>query len=149
MFNIISFGKKKENLLIAIRQGVIGSTLTTFQDKIKPNSTIFLHCDKKIWATAQIQDDYFFSEEIIWKDKIYPQRFKIHNCKMLKTAIELNDGVINAEFRKISGPSWAYRYLFSPKEIPNNIANLILEKISNVETVSFEDFKKIIEHKNK
>lgn len=143
LFNIISFGKRKENLLLALQQKVIGSTLTTFKEKIEPGATVFLHCAGRIWATAQVKESYFFSEEVLWKDKLYPHRYKIHKCKLLASPVELSDGTINLEFRKVSGPSWAYRYLFSPKEIPKEIAKLISDKIEPIKGISYEEFEEL------
>lgn len=144
MFNIISFGKRKENLLLTLQLNVIGSSLTTFKEHIFPGATIFLHCNGRIWATAEVIDRYFYSEDVLWKDKLYPHRFKIHNCKLLASPVQLSDGVINSEFRKASGPSWAYRYLFSPKKIPEDIAKLINEKIQPIKEIGYKEFEELL-----
>jgi predicted RNA-binding protein len=141
LFNIISFGKKRENLVLAIEHQTLGSTLSTLSENIHNGSTIFLHCKSRIWATAEVTSDYFYSEEPIWKDKFYPHRFKFHNCKLLSVPVELSDGGINTAFRKTYGSAWAYRFLFSPKAIPQNIAKLIEAKIKDVELTDFETFK--------
>jgi len=143
-FNIISFGKRKENLLIALNQGLIGSTLTTFKESVQPGATVFLHCDAKIWAVAKVEGDYFFSETRIWPDKIYPHRFKVSLLKFVKHPIELSDGVINAKFRERFGAGWAYRFLFSPKPIPTDIAQIIAKRIESAEPVSGK-FEQVVE----
>jgi hypothetical protein len=142
-FNIISFGRRKENFLIALSQGVIGSSLSTFKESVKPGATIFLHCDAKIWATARVEGDYFYSENRIWPDKVYPHRFKIAILKFAKQPVALSDGVINTKFRERFGAGWAYRFIFSPKPIPADIAQLILKRIEQTGFAS-EGFDRII-----
>jgi hypothetical protein len=39
--------------------------------------------------------------------------------------------------RKISGPSWAYRYIFHPKKI----AKLIRDKIEPIKGISYKEFE--------
>lgn len=130
VYNIVSFGKRKENLIQSLETMTIGSNLSTFKDSIKQGSTIFLHCEGMIWGTAKVVGPYFYSEIQIWFDKIYPSRFKIELQKILADPFELSDGIINAEFRKSFGSGWAYRFIFSPKPIPVDIAKLILEKVT-------------------
>lgn len=143
-FNIVSFGKRKENFLIALKHGVIGSTLSTFKESIQPGATIFLHCDAKIWAVAKVEGDYFFSESRIWPDKTYPHRFKISLLKFAKRPILLSDGVINIKFRERYGAGWAYRFIFSPKPVPEDIAQIIATRIDSSESAS-EDFERVLE----
>lgn len=141
MFNIISFGKKRENLVLAIEHQIIGSTMGTFKENVHDGSTIFLHCASKIWATAEISGDYFVSDSLIWADKTYPHRFKFKNCNLLSSPVELSDGVINSEFRKSYGTAWAYRFLFTPKPIPQNIAALIQNRIRKIKITDLKNFK--------
>lgn len=124
-FNIISFGKRQANLYLALEHLTIGSSLSTFKESIVRNSTIFLHCNSMIWGTATVSSDYFYSEEKIWDDKIYPHRFNISKPQLLKDPVPLSDGVINKAFREQFGSGWAYRFIFSPKPIPANIVSLI------------------------
>lgn len=131
VFNIISFGKRKENLVKSLETMTIGSNLSTFRDSVTQGATIFLHCDARIWGIAKVTGPYFFSETPIWSDKTYPHRYKIELLKLLSDPVELSDGVINAEFRKSFGSGWAYRFIFSPKPVPDGIAKLILEKVAN------------------
>lgn len=135
MYNIISFGKRKENLIRSLETMTIGSNLSTFKDSVKHGATVFLHCEARIWGIANVTGPYFFSEIPIWSDKTYPHRFKIELLKVLSDPIELSDGIINAEFRKSFGSGWAYRFIFSPKPIPDGIAKLILEKISKERSI--------------
>lgn len=130
MFNIISFGKRKENLVRSLETMTIGSNLSTFRESVKQGATVFLHCEAKIWGIAKVTGPYFFSEAPIWSDKTYPHRFKIELLKLLSDPVELSDGVINTEFRKSFGSGWAYRFIFSPKPVPNEIAKLILNKVN-------------------
>ena len=143
-FNIVSFGKRKENLLLALKMETIGSALTTFKDSIEPGATVFLHCNGMIWATARVNSGYFFSENRIWSDKIYPHRFKISLIKFAKIPIKLSDGTINVKFRERFGAGWAYRFIFSPKPVPPDIAQLISVGIEKSES-ALGDYEKIIE----
>ena len=143
MFNIISFGKRKENLLQAVRTGTIGSTLSTFKESVQPGATVFLHCNGMIWATAKVDSDYFFSEIQTWTDKIYPHRFKIADIKFAKSPVQLSDGVINAKFREGFGSGWAYRFIFSPKPVPPDIAQLINNSIQRAGLTN-ESYEKIV-----
>jgi len=129
--NIVSFGKKTENLRKSLESLTIGSTLSTFQENLSNNPTIFLHCNAMIWGTAAVASNYFYSEEKIWEDKTYPHRFKISNVKMLNEPIPLCDGKINKAFRDQFGSGWAYKFIFSPKPLPVDITRLILCSINN------------------
>lgn len=127
--NIITFGKNKENFELAIRACTIGSFLGTFKDHLRKGSNVFLHCDGQILAVAKVSSDYFFSNQKIWEDKVYPHRFRISDIVMLKTPIKLVNGIYNVELRKRYGTGWAYKFLFSPKPLPEDISNQILSEI--------------------
>lgn len=129
MFNIISFGKRKRNLLKAIETTTIGSSLTTFKDSIQPGATIFLHCGGLLWGTGEVQGSYFFSDDIIWSDKLYPHRYKFVLTKFLKEPVPLNDGIINTRLRRDFGAGWAYKFLFTPRPIPSDVAKMIVQRI--------------------
>ena len=122
-------------MLVAVDKLIIGSFLSTFKDYMSKGSTIFLHCESKIWATAQISSDYFFSESEIWTDKKYPHRFRIDGLRVLTQPIELTNGHYNVELRKRYGTGWAYSFLFSPKPIPNDIA---LELVSEAKSKALD-----------
>lgn len=126
-FNIISFGKKEENLKSSVAHGVIGSSLSTFKSNVASDANIFLHCNAMIWGLAKVSSDYFYSDVKIWEDKIYPHRFKISNISLFNQPIPLSDGIINKAFRDQFGTGWAYKFIFTPKPIPSDIATLILD----------------------
>lgn len=128
-FNIISFGKRIKNLETAIAQETIGSALSTFKENVSENSLIFLHCNAMVWGTARTVGSYFYSEENLWEDKVYPHRFKISNIQLLKNPIPLSDGIINKAFRESFGSGWAYRFIFTPKPLPAEIAQLIMDSV--------------------
>lgn len=128
--NIVSFGKKIENLRKSLEHSTIGSTLSTFKENLSNNPKIFLHCNAMIWGTATVESNYFYSEAKIWDDKTYPHRFKISNVRMLKEPIPLSDGKINKAFRDQFGSGWAYKFIFSPKPVPADIARLILASMN-------------------
>lgn len=135
-FNIISFGKKEENLKSSLALGVIGSSLSTFKSNVAFNANIFLHCNAMIWGIAKISSSYFYSEEKIWEDKIYPHRFKISNIELFSQPIPLSDGIINKAFREQFGTGWAYKFIFTPKPVPSDIAALILDAVKKQNEVS-------------
>lgn len=144
LYNIISFGKKKENLLLAIHNQTIGSYLATFKDNVENGAVIFLHCKGKIWATGQISSVYYFSDEPIWQDKTYPHRFNFQIRKILESPVTINDGTINVLLKKSYGVGWAFRFIFTPRPIPQNIAELILEKCNAVKESSIDQFEKML-----
>ena len=129
-FNIISFGKRRENLERALESNTIGSALSTFRESVKPGATVFLHCNGLIWGSAKVSSDYFSSSAPLWDDKLYPHRFRISDVKLASEPVELCDGVINVQLRKQYGTGWAYKFIFSPKPLPNDIADLIIERLS-------------------
>ena len=128
-YNIITFGKKRENLEAAIERKIIGSYLGTFSEYLAKGSIIFLHCESKIWAIAKVSSDYFFNSEPIWQDKTYPHRFHISDVEILNEPVELTNGVYNVELRKRFGTGWAYKFLFSPKPLPTDIAETLLKDL--------------------
>lgn len=124
-YNIITFGKKRKNLKKAIEYQTIGSFLTTVQDYLYKDSTIFLHCESKIWGTAKVNSNYFCDKTIIWDDKVYPHRFLISEIKLTDDPISLTNGIYNVELRSSFGVGWAYKFLFSPKPLPADIGEKI------------------------
>jgi hypothetical protein len=133
-FNIISFGKKENNLRTSVAYGVIGSALTTFKNNVVKDAQIFLHCKAMIWGCAKVSSDYFYSETELWEDKTYPHRFKISDIKLLDNPIPLSDGTINKAFKEQYGTGWAYKFIFTPKPVPKEIASLILGAVKKIET---------------
>lgn len=135
-YHIVSFGKKVENLKIALNHRLIGSNYSTIQKYLNPGSTVFLHCIGQIWGTAKVTSPYRYSETEIWKDRVYPHRFSFEVDLLAAEPIELCDGIINVEFRKRFGTGWAYKFIFSPKPIPADLAQMILAqlKINQIET---------------
>ena len=138
LYHIVSFGKKFENLLKAIQTNTVGSSLATFQSNIQKGATVFLHCKSKVWAVGKITGDYYYSEEVIWRDKVYPHRYNFQFEKIFESPVTLNDGDINALFRKSYGSAWAYQFLFTPRAVPKNIAEKILSKCDDATATTLE-----------
>jgi hypothetical protein len=128
--NIITFGKRFENLKRAIEHSTIGSYQTTFSTYLKNGSIIFLHCRSLVWGTAKVTSDYFYSDKVIWEDKVYPHRFLISNIRLVAQPLDLSNGYYNLELRKQFGTAWAYKFIFSPKPLPSNLG---LEILSDLE----------------
>jgi len=122
IYNIITFGKRFENLARAIELDLIGSNLKTFKDNVSENSSIFLHCNGQIWGRAKPIGDYFSDNSIVWDNSIYPHRYKIKISFLTKDPLQMAEANINSEFRSRFGVGWAYKFIFSPKPIPEDIA---------------------------
>ena len=106
--SIISFGKRRQNLLGAVEAGIVGSSKASFKDYISNGTAIYLHCEGLLWGSGRIEGEYFFSDDIIWDDKLYPHRFRFSLTKLLADPIPLNDGIINSKLRTDFGPGWPY-----------------------------------------
>ncbi len=139
-FNIITFGKKLENFERTINTGIIGSALSTVDKHIQIGNIALLHWKGYIWGYASISSKYFFSEEPIWKDKLYPHRFCISNLFLTKEPFSLSNGIYNSELRKAHGTGWAYKFIFSPKPLPKNIGEDIYEKLKTLTPLEKNDF---------
>ena len=139
-YNIITFGKKKENLKLAIENSIIGSYQSTFKEYMKSDSKIFLHCNSQIWGEARVSSDYFYDEAWLWEDKQYPHRFRIDDIRLVSKPVVLTNGVYNTEFRENFGTSWAYKFIFSPKPLPETIAKKIETELSNQHMVTKDSF---------
>jgi hypothetical protein len=137
-FNIITFGKKADNFLISAQEGVIGTFLTTTPQYLQKGSIVFLHCRSLIWGIAKINSDYIYDEKIIWKDKVYPHRFRIEVLKMTTNPLSLVQEHYNDRFRESFGTGWAFKFIFAPKPLPASIGKDIYEDLSNREDASLE-----------
>lgn len=140
-YNIVTFGKKPENLKAAIESKTIGSFMSTFERHISKGAQVFLHCNGKIWGKAKVCSEYFFDQTDIWQDKVYPHRYKITDIKLTSDPIELVNGYYNTSLRADYGTGWAYKFLFSPKPLPDQIGSEIdsdLANRSNVDLNSLE-----------
>lgn len=143
-YNIITFGKKSDNLLLSIEKNVIGTFLRTAPDYIFREATIFLHCHSLIWGQATVASEYFFDEQKIWSDKIYPHRFKIKEVKLTSNPLNLVDSGYNNKLRKDYGTSWAYSFIFAPKPLPFEIGQEIEAELSPKLIASFSEFAESI-----
>lgn len=142
-YNIVTFGKKRENLNLAIKNATIGSFLSTFPDYILKGATIFLHCESQIWGSAKIHSEYFRNDSKIWEDKVYPHRFLISEIKLTDDPVRLTNGIYNTELRSAYGTGWAYKFLFSPKPLPIEIGKKIDQDLNSRKTVEISDFLNI------
>jgi hypothetical protein len=145
IFNIVTFGKRIENLEIAIREGKIGSDLSTISEHISRNSILFLHCRGAIVAIAQPSGPYEFSQSRIWDNKVYPHRFPIKVTRYMAKPMPLCDDRINVELRERFGAGWAYKFLFAPKPLPDDIGRAILAGVEKVGTTAPDTFCRIFD----
>ena len=141
---VISFGKRVENLDVAIQKGTIGSDLSTFRDYIASDSILFLHCKGSILATAHVSGPYQFSKSEIWTNKTYPHRFPVRISRFLSSPVQLCDGVLNVELKKRFGTGWAYKFLFSPKPVPADIGRKLLAVIERIPSTTAEQFHQVL-----
>ena len=143
-YNIITFGKRVDNLLISLENNVIGTFLRTAPEYIFNGATIFLHCRSLIWGKATISSDYYYDEVEIWSDKIYPHRFKIKDIRLTTEPLSLVGSGYNDKFRENHGAGWAYKFIFAPKPLPNEIAINIEHDLDSRFNCEYEEFKKRI-----
>ena len=127
-YNIVTFGKKKENLDIAVSNLLIASYQNTFKNYIQKGSVVFLHCNSLVWGSATVASDYFYDETRLWRDKVYPHRFRIEQIQLLEEPFPISDGNINIQLKKIAGSAWAFSYIFSPKPLPKSVGESLLNK---------------------
>lgn len=138
-FNIITFGKKSDNFLISVEQGVIGTFLNTAPLYLQKDSIVFLHCRGLIWGTAKISSDYIRDENVIWRDKIYPHRFHIEILKMTANPLSLVQEHYNDRFRELFGAGWAFKFIFAPKPLPEDIGRDIYADLNKREDATPEE----------
>lgn len=143
-YNIITFGKKTDNLLLSIERNVIGTFLRTAPDYITREATIFLHCRSLIWGKATVSSDYYFDEEKIWSDKVYPHRFKIKEIKLTSNPLSLIESGYNNKLRKVYGSGWAFSFIFAPKPLPIEVGEEIDIELNPRLVASFSEFSESI-----
>ncbi len=140
--HIISFGKKPRNLILSLEHNIIGSFLRTASEHINRGSTVLFHCNALIWGSAKIDSEYFFDDQLfIWRDKIYPHRFKIKDVRLTSMPISLIQEGYNNIFRSDHGPGWAFKFIFTPKPIPDNISNKLLDELARRPSSTFEELR--------
>lgn len=143
-YNIITFGKKADNLLLAIERNVIGTFLRTAPEYIFRDATIYLHCRSLIWGKATIASEYFYDEQIIWNDKVYPHRFKIKDIRLTTEPISLVGSGYNNKLRKDYGSGWQYKFIFAPKMLPIEIGEEIERELTPKLNANFSEFSESI-----
>ena len=144
MFRFLCYGKKTENLEASLVSKVIGSKQTTFIKKILLNDIIFFYVQGKIWGSARIASEGFESNERLWRNELYPYRFKIDNIKLIDSPFVFKDTEFCGMLRKEFGSHWGYKVLFTPSELPKDIGsqlNSLIEKESCVTDYSSEGIK--------
>ena len=115
---LLSFGKKFENMFIAIDKCTLGSSFSTFAEKIENGEQIVFVCGSQMWGVAQVCSEVFYELKPIWKDKHYPYRAHIKSIQIFKDPISFVDSGLNKIFRDNLGKQWAYKLLFTPGELP-------------------------------
>ena len=141
-YHIITFGKRKENLIISIEKKIIGSSHTTVQKYIKSGSAIFLHYNSYLWARAKVSSNYFISKKKIWLDNLYPNRFQIDEITLTNDPVCLTNGIYNRRLREQFGAGWAYKFLFTPKPLPQEVGLKIHSDFSKRKPLAVDEFLK-------
>lgn len=90
---------------------------------------LFLYVNSGIVAVATVESDGFESHENLWPDKTYPYRFRI----MISEKISSPQNFLISPARKLLyeafGSGWGYKFMYSPRPIPGEIADQILRDI--------------------
>ena len=124
----ISYGKKLDNLKITVDHRLIGSEFATFKEKVKKNDTLILVADSKVWGTAVVCSEVEVDHSVrIWADKPYPYRAKISNVFLFKNPFHFEKYQLNDDFRELYGKGWAFKFLFTPGDIPKSIEKKLEE----------------------
>lgn len=131
----VCFGKKIENLEIAIRALTVGAKKPHFLKQLKHNDEILLYCDGKIYATALIVGEGFVSKAQIWNDYEYEYRFNMTGVKILKSPYLLKGSPLHSEFSRTFGRGWAFKVLFTPQALSHEICNIIKLEIRRHEQI--------------
>jgi hypothetical protein len=136
----LSYGKKLENLFISIDNKVIGSEFSTFSNKIHQGEKVALVCGSRFWGTAVISSEVQYSNDVIWKDKLYPYRAKLQDVKIFKKPISFAECNINEIFRLNLGKQWAYKILFTPGDVPVKAITILNDIFDKVELLGIEKY---------
>ena len=124
--HFITFGKRLDNLNLALEKLTIGSNRPSIAKYLEPGAHIFLHCQSQLWAICEIVGEYHYSDTVIWENQIYPHRFSFKPIVIPKEPIPLLDGSINKLLQVASGKGWQYKHLFTPMALPKDVCDLIL-----------------------
>ena len=114
-YAIVSFGKKKENLLIALKNNVIGSKHATFEKHIQNGQIIFFHCNGSIWGSGVVVSNYYYDCTPIWDDNLYPHRFNIRAGLFHQDGILTSQSSFSEKMKGRFGSGWGFSYIFAPQ----------------------------------
>lgn len=142
---IISFGKKIENLRLAIRNQKLGSDQSTFGERIKASDIVLLMCHSKVFGTAIVKSSVYQEDKRIWRDKIYPHRADLEQIKIFKDAFSFEDLDLNSLLREKLGKGWAFKVIFTPGDLPIDVENIILKEINSREFIDQDNFDSQLE----
>jgi hypothetical protein len=139
-YNIISFGKRFENLAISVKSQIIGSKLSTFEANVKSGSKIFLHCGSQIWGLATVIGNYQYNQSKVWSNDLYPHRYNIKVDLLTLQPLHLSNGIYNVQLREQFGSGWAYKFIFSPRPLPGDVGEKIEKDLRTAPTCDLETF---------
>lgn len=142
-YHFISFGKKTRNLLAALQSEYIGSKHQSISQYISKGAKVLLHCRGRIVGSGTIVSDYEYCEDRIWTDNVYPHRFRFRLERLVSEPFGLgsNGNQFNVEFQRRFGKAWAYKLIFVPQPIPEDLGVKIEEVVMKIRPLM--DFSEI------
>ena len=117
-YRFICFGKNIENVKIALVHKTIGSKSSKFVDQIAAGDKVFFYVNSSIVCTATVDGLGYYSDQVVWSDKLYPYRFKLKNITIHKPAYNFLTTTFKDRLYSEFGRGWGYQFLYSPKALP-------------------------------
>lgn len=139
-YHFVAYGKSIENLSKSIACRVLGFRQETKVKMLKDGATVFLYCDRKVFATATVNGVPFEdSTTVLWTDETYPYRVKICDVCLYQEPLQVSSEAFNFPIGEILGRGWGHKYVATPRALPNNFSKILLEKLAKIKTVPDEE----------
>ena len=141
LMKFISFGKMIQNLSISIDKKIIGSEFTTFEHRIVNGVQILFVCDSRVWGMAEVTSNVFFDQSELWENKLYPYRANIDNIIVFKKTFKFSDFGVDSLLRDRIGRQWAYKVLFTPGDLPDDVVAKLCQITKRLEVLDRSNYK--------
>lgn len=128
-YRFVCFGKNIENLRVSLERGVVGFKSHSVLEQVSKGDVLFLYVNSAIVAVAKVESSGFESNETIWVDKVYPFRYQISVCEIIKSPQNFLTTPSRDLLYSSFGSGWGYKFMYSPRPIPGNIADQILNDL--------------------
>lgn len=143
---LISFGRKIENLALAVEFAKIGSEFKTFSEKVLVGDEIVFVCNSRMWGVATVSSQVISEPNQIWRDKRYPYRAGISSIKVFSNPISFVSCGIDQILRDSLGKHWAYKVIFTPGLLPFEVDKRLQSLVNSVDCLSPSEFQSFFTH---